>query len=119
MAGDGRATVAGGNEGVMRNTLLALALVAAVVILWPAAASAHRVVVLGGPPVIAVAPAPCGSAFYPGYVTPGYYVGPGYYAGFGPDLRVYDPMRYYRWYYGQYFPQRSEHIYGYTLPGRR
>jgi hypothetical protein len=97
----------------MRTSLLAVALVAAVMLLRPITASAHRVVVLGGPPVIAVAPAPCGGGFYPGYVAPGYY------PGFGPDLRVYDPMRYYRWYYGQYFPQRSERIYGYTLPGRR
>ena len=104
----------------MRTTLLALMLVVAAVILRPVTASAHRVVALGGPPVIAFAPAPCGGAFYPGYGAPGYYAGSGYYAGPGPDLRVYDPMRYYRWYYGQYFsPQRSERIYGYTFPGRR
>lgn len=95
----------------MRKLVFVLPLVAAATLLRPVAASAHRVV-LGGPSVVTVAP-PCGNAFHPGFVAPGYYAYP------GPDFRVYDPSWYYRWNYGQYFSHRSERIYGFTLPGRR
>jgi hypothetical protein len=107
----------------MRKLCLALALIATVMLLHPVAASANRVVVLGGGPVIGVVPGACGVPGYAGgcggcaygYGAPGYYSG----FGFGPDLRVYDPIRYYRLFYGQYFSPRSETIRGFTLPGRR